>query len=142
MCCAITLNNKCCSKQGKFKEEGRSYCGTHVSHYEVDVCSICMDYIQKKDCIFTRCSHSFHIKCINKWSYTNDTCPICRHFINSFLITHIDFRMFYNIMQLPDPLYISSRHFSEIILFYNDHRDFCDDHYDISIIWKRFLCSK
>ena len=26
----------------------------------------------------THCGHKFHIECINKWTSTNNTCPMCR----------------------------------------------------------------
>ena len=41
-------------------------------------CSICLEKIEKKDCSITECNHTFHTKCLMKWSSNNSTCPVCR----------------------------------------------------------------
>jgi hypothetical protein len=55
-------------------------------HIEVFVdedleCCICMDK-NAQEWVRTRCSHSFHRECLNNWTNTNNTCPICRKIIN------------------------------------------------------------
>ena len=40
-------------------------------------CPICLESLDEK--ITTACNHDFHESCLNTWSKTNDTCPLCRH---------------------------------------------------------------
>ena len=40
-----------------------------------DVCPIC--YQTMSSARITRCNHYFHAKCLKKWLYVNDTCPMC-----------------------------------------------------------------
>ena len=43
-------------------------------------CSICFESITKTTgCCVLSCSHSFHIKCLSKWTSDASTCPLCRH---------------------------------------------------------------
>ncbi len=40
-------------------------------------CSICWE---QGDCISV-CGHSFHRRCLDRWTLRSQTCPICRHSI-------------------------------------------------------------
>ena len=43
-------------------------------------CPICYESInQTTGCCVLSCSHSFHIKCLTKWTSDASTCPMCRH---------------------------------------------------------------
>ena len=43
-------------------------------------CPICYESITKTTgCCVLSCSHSFHIKCLTKWTTDASTCPMCRH---------------------------------------------------------------
>jgi len=43
-------------------------------------CPICYESInQTTGCCVLSCSHSFHIKCLTKWTTDASTCPMCRH---------------------------------------------------------------
>ena len=44
------------------------------------ICSICLDeYSKSKQNIkYLKCLHCFHSECINKWTQTNKSCPLCR----------------------------------------------------------------
>ncbi|CAD8133135.1 unnamed protein product [Paramecium octaurelia] len=49
----------------------------HNSFTQKDICSICLCSIQNQG-ILLPCKHLFHIKCIEKWFFENNSCPICR----------------------------------------------------------------
>ena len=39
-------------------------------------CSIC----HENECdMITDCNHSFHRRCLNRWTERRQTCPVCRH---------------------------------------------------------------
>ena len=43
-------------------------------------CPICYESItQTTGCCVLSCSHSFHIRCLTKWTSDASTCPMCRH---------------------------------------------------------------
>lgn len=41
-------------------------------------CSICTDCILYPELVSTKCGHTFHRKCLNKWLNKNNVCPNCR----------------------------------------------------------------
>lgn len=41
-------------------------------------CSICLETVNSKNEIITKCNHKFHHKCIINWCNINDICPLCR----------------------------------------------------------------
>jgi hypothetical protein len=41
-------------------------------------CSICFESIGFTAKYITKCQHTFHTGCINKWCKTNNSCPLCR----------------------------------------------------------------
>ena len=60
-------------------------------HNKDECCAICLNYLvsPKKTQNLSRrvkrlsCNHQFHIACINKWLDKFNTCPLCRHKIDS-----------------------------------------------------------
>ena len=48
-------------------------------------CSICME--EDSECFEQLCcNHEFHLRCINKWFKTKNTCPLCRTIIHYTLL--------------------------------------------------------
>ena len=43
-----------------------------------NTCMICLESLNNKQKITTRCNHNFHYKCINSWCDISDNCPLCR----------------------------------------------------------------
>lgn len=41
-------------------------------------CTICTDCILYPELVSTKCGHTFHRKCLNKWLNKNNVCPNCR----------------------------------------------------------------
>ena len=42
-------------------------------------CSICQEVYEDRTRIARlKCSHEFHKKCVQRWLYANDSCPLCR----------------------------------------------------------------
>ncbi|CAE6246160.1 unnamed protein product [Arabidopsis arenosa] len=43
-------------------------------------CAVCLSEFTAEDelRLLPRCSHAFHVECIDTWLLTNSTCPICR----------------------------------------------------------------
>ncbi|CAD8053240.1 unnamed protein product [Paramecium sonneborni] len=54
----------------------------HNSFTTKDICSICLCSFQNQG-ILLSCKHLFHVKCIEKWFFTNNSCPVCRQKINN-----------------------------------------------------------
>ena len=51
-----------------------------MEYAKMSDCSICFESITKTTgCCVLSCSHSFHIKCLTKWTSDASTCPLCRH---------------------------------------------------------------
>ncbi len=49
------------------------------------LCSICME--EDIGCFETlKCNHEFHLRCINKWFKSHNTCPLCRTVIHYILL--------------------------------------------------------
>jgi NACalpha-BTF3-like transcription factor len=44
----------------------------------MEVCSICFESLEDDKIHTTKCSHSYHKECLEKWLNRNNTCPICR----------------------------------------------------------------
>ena len=40
-------------------------------------CPICLEVISNNSTI-TRCNHTFHCECLNRWKLESDRCPTCR----------------------------------------------------------------
>ncbi|EPS62794.1 hypothetical protein M569_11996, partial [Genlisea aurea] len=43
-------------------------------------CAVCLCEFSEKDelRLLPVCSHAFHVDCIDKWLWSNSTCPLCR----------------------------------------------------------------
>jgi hypothetical protein len=54
-------------------------------------CPICYESItQTTGCCVLSCSHSFHIKCLTKWTSDASTCPMCRHALSDIELNRPD----------------------------------------------------
>ena len=54
-------------------------------------CPICYESInQTTGCCVLSCSHSFHIKCLTKWTTDASTCPMCRHALSDIELNRPD----------------------------------------------------
>ena len=54
-------------------------------------CPICYESItQTTGCCVLSCSHSFHIKCLTKWTSDASTCPMCRHSLSDIELNRPD----------------------------------------------------
>ena len=54
-------------------------------------CPICYESInQTTGCCVLSCSHSFHIKCLTKWTTDASTCPMCRHTLSDIELNRPD----------------------------------------------------
>lgn len=58
------------------------------SENEPDSCCICREPFTEGTVIrkLNRCSHKFHISCIDTWLQSNTTCPLCRGSVRPLLI--------------------------------------------------------
>ena len=49
------------------------------SNENVSQCSICLENININDsCVNLECNHKFHLRCIEQWCQSHNTCPVCR----------------------------------------------------------------
>ena len=54
-------------------------------------CPICYESITRTTgCCVLSCSHSFHIKCLTKWTSDASTCPMCRHALSDIELNRPD----------------------------------------------------
>tara|TARA_R110002126_G_scaffold285686_1_gene436214 strand:+ start:74 stop:700 length:627 start_codon:yes stop_codon:yes gene_type:complete len=49
-----------------------------IEECESTECSICLEETEESYCKIKNCNHIFHIKCINKWYSSHNSCPYCR----------------------------------------------------------------
>jgi len=83
-------------------------------------CSICCDEIEKDEIHNTKCKHTFHKQCIDKWFEIKSTCPMCRKNLKP------DFKKIYDIIHfdLNISYYVDfetyKRKFNDIIALLND----------------------
>uniref|UniRef100_A0A6C0LFM5 RING-type domain-containing protein n=1 Tax=viral metagenome TaxID=1070528 RepID=A0A6C0LFM5_9ZZZZ len=50
-----------------------------INFKKKNTCIICLESLNNKKTVITRCNHKFHLKCINSWCNINDSCPLCRY---------------------------------------------------------------
>ena len=56
----------------------------NINDYKNITCNICLENFEVGNVLLIlECSHEFHEKCIITWLKTNNTCPICRHELES-----------------------------------------------------------
>lgn len=60
------------------------------------VCPICMDDLDKKEVITTKCKHKFHKKCLETWLERSRFCPLCRRDIGDDKPKKMDWEETYN----------------------------------------------
>ena len=64
----------------KYKPKHDGLCGRH---HHIETCSICLEAVMHKNkCVLHNCKHSFHKKCIDRWTRNNNTCPKCRTLVS------------------------------------------------------------
>lgn len=84
ICEATLKNGRPCRYKAK---HGKRYCGVHAKKKTTTIqvdeleCSICMCAMESNNntTMTTRCNHTFHKTCIQRWLDTGKTtCPLCR----------------------------------------------------------------
>ncbi|CDP09220.1 unnamed protein product [Coffea canephora] len=52
----------------------------HNKHGRLSECAICLSSFEDEEMgrKLPRCSHAFHVECIDMWLHSHSTCPICR----------------------------------------------------------------
>ena len=62
-----------------------------MEYVKMTDCPICYESInQTTGCCVLSCSHSFHIKCLTKWTSDASTCPMCRHTLTDIELNRPD----------------------------------------------------
>ncbi len=74
---------------------------------EIIECSVCMGNILDNDALITKCNHTFHTYCINKWLQLKNNCPYCRTEL-TYLQPNTPNIPFPNISDIPFVLYPGS----------------------------------
>lgn len=76
--CFFDLNKE--TNDDKIKEIDHKYSITmyFINFKKKNTCMICLESLNNKKKITTRCNHKFHYKCINSWCDISDNCPLCR----------------------------------------------------------------
>lgn len=77
----IDKENEICYCKRKIKiKEDHKYCHQHREKSEPPVCTICLEYIEKRKLTQTICKHHFHKKCLHRHirQSTIPVCPNCR----------------------------------------------------------------
>lgn len=74
------LQAKCCRYVPTFRtKDGQWVCGKHLDAAISPECSVCYNRMTSKQRRTLPCEHTFHTKCIDRWSKMgNRTCPLCR----------------------------------------------------------------
>ena len=78
---------------------------------EVGICTICQDNLEDGEQLraISKCQHSFHIKCIDKWLSKRAECPLCRAaIIDVAKVQEIYSNVCKLRAELPEELYKSS----------------------------------
>jgi len=50
------------------------------------ICAICLENLSSDACKLTKCSHYFHIRCIDSWIKIKFTCPNCRQDLRNSIL--------------------------------------------------------
>jgi hypothetical protein len=54
----------------------------NIKTSEQDTCSICLNNFNTNASFLNKCHHIFHKSCLEEWLNYNNTCPLCRTFID------------------------------------------------------------
>lgn len=46
---------------------------------QIEECAICLEPLNNKNNKTLSCTHTYHVKCIEKWKVKRKSCPICRN---------------------------------------------------------------
>lgn len=71
----------CSSLQAMNPRAAEAVTDAEQSTVQSDKCAICLtdlDEVDPKDICTTLCDHRFCRACLDEWSKTSDTCPVCR----------------------------------------------------------------
>ena len=56
----------------------------NIKTFNEETCNVCLDsYVEGQTSIKLDCGHCFHDKCIIQWLKMRNTCPVCRHELES-----------------------------------------------------------
>lgn len=102
---------------------------TKKNQYMEGECSICMNMFKGCDKVVkTSCSHFFHHRCLNEWLADNDTCPLCREYIDASLFmckysnTEIKARLS-RLLEDDKNIFNDYPHLSKLVAIYVDDLD-------------------
>nr|POF08934.1 ring-h2 finger protein atl64 [Quercus suber] len=88
------------------------------SSMEDPQCSICLAEYQEKDVlrIMPKCSHTFHLSCIDVWLRRQSTCPVCRLPLQDSIRPKPMRPLMFDITQPFDNSEVSMDHFEQWLL--------------------------
>jgi hypothetical protein len=72
--CQATLKSTGCPCSKPANYDGQ-WCGVHRPKSD---CSICFETMTRNTHTTTSCGHTFHMHCLQGWTDTANTCPMCR----------------------------------------------------------------
>ena len=56
----------------------------NIKNFNEETCNVCLEnYVEGQTSIKIECGHNFHDNCIIKWLKMRNTCPVCRHELES-----------------------------------------------------------
>lgn len=71
-----TFVNPKTQQRCKYKPKHDGMCGRH---HHIETCTVCLEAVMNNQkCVLKKCGHSFHKKCIDRWTRRSNTCPKCR----------------------------------------------------------------
>ena len=77
ICACLEINKETNNDKIKNNKQKNSII-VYFINYKNNTCIICLESLNNKKKITTRCNHNFHYKCINNWCNINNNCPLCR----------------------------------------------------------------
>lgn len=85
--------NKTDIENQKLPKDCTVYNKNNATNQNTESCSICLGEYNNNEVIKKLpCDHSFHRKCIESWTNTHDTCPLCRRSVRRIVSSMFSFR--------------------------------------------------